>query len=241
MPEPRLRISVCADFAEDVRAALPAPLDHDVEVVEFDADCVGPQARCQELREQVRGPGAAFTEPIAGDCTVSVSRAADGEDVCALHCSGPSGYPLIDREVAEQLIADGAYLLTPGWARNWKTYLRAQGFDQTIARQYFHEFASRLVLLDTGTDPQAAQHLDEMGAYLDLPTRRLACGLDYLRLLLTGLVREWRLHADGAARAGGRDVGHAAPRRSRATGGAVHSPPRCEAQPPITTAAGSHA
>ena len=240
MPEPRLRISVCADFAADVRAALPAHLQDGVEVVEFAADCVGPQARCQELREQAHWPGAAFTVLMAGDCPVSVSRAADGDAICALHCSGPSGYPLIDREVAEQLIADGAYLLAPGWARHWKTYLRAQGFDQTIARQYFHEFASRLVLLDTGTDPQAAQHLDEMGAYLDLPTRRLACGLDYLRLFLTGLVREWRLHADGAARAGGRDVGHAAPRRSRATGGAVHSVPRREAQPTTATAAGSH-
>jgi hypothetical protein len=121
MPEPKLRISVCADFAEDVRAALPAPLDHDVEVVEFDADCVGPQARCQELRERAHVPGAARTELMVGDCPVSVSRAADGYDICALRCSGPSGYPLIDREVAEQLIADGAHLLTPGWARNWKT------------------------------------------------------------------------------------------------------------------------
>jgi len=240
MPEPRLKISACANFAPDVRAALPAHLQDGVEVVEFAADCVGLQARCRERCERVHASNAR-TELMAGDCPVSVSHAADRADVCALRCSGPPGYPLIDREVAEQLIADGAYLLTPGWARHWKTYLRAQGFDQTIALQYFHEFASHLVLLDTGTDPHSAQHLDEMGAYLDLPTRRLACGLDYLRLLLTGLVREWRLHADGAARAGGRDVGHAAPRRSRATGGAVHSPPRCEAQPPITTAAGSHA
>ena len=37
---------------------------------------------------------------------------------------------------------------------------------------------AQLVLLDTGTDAQAAQHLDQMGACLDLPTRRLPCGLD---------------------------------------------------------------
>ena len=110
---------------------------------------------------------------MAGDYPVSASQTDDGDDVCALHCSGPSGYPLINRELAEQLIADGAYLLTPGWARHWKSYLRAQGFDQTLARQYFHEFASQLVLLDTGTDPQATLRLHEMGVYLDLPTRRL--------------------------------------------------------------------
>ena len=56
---------------------------------------------------------------------------------------------------------------------------------------------AQLVLLDTGTDAQAAQHLDQMGACLDLPTPRLPCGLDYLRLFLTSLVREWRLHAEG--------------------------------------------
>ncbi|HET6495322.1 MAG TPA: diguanylate cyclase, partial [Thermoleophilia bacterium] len=122
-----------------------------------------------------------------------VSQAIGGEDVCALQCTGPSGYPLINRDYAEQLVADGAYLLTPGWARHWKSYLRAQGFDQSLARLYFGEFATQLVLLDTGTDPQAAERHAEMGSYLDLPTRRLPCGLDYLRLFLTGLVLEWRL------------------------------------------------
>ena len=207
MSEPRLRISACANFAQDVRAALPAHLRASVEVVELAADCAGPQARCEELRKEVHEPGAARTELMAGDYPVSASRAADGDDVCALQCSGPSGYPLINREYAEQLIADGAYLLTPGWARHWKSYLRAQGFDQTLARQYFHEFASQLVLLDTGTDPQATLRLHEMGAYLDLPTRRLPCGLDYLRLFLTGLVLDWRLRLQRPARSLMDDVG----------------------------------
>jgi len=188
----------------------------------------------------VHAPSAARTELMAGDCPVSVSPAADGADVCALQCSGPAGYPLINREFAEQLVADGAYLLTPGWAHDWKNYLRAQGFDQTLARDFFHEFASQLVLLDTGTDPQAVQHLDEMGAYLDLPTRRLPCGLDSLRLFLTGLVLEWRLYADRAARAGGRDVRHTASRRFRATCGEVHSGPRHEPQMTTAASAGSH-
>jgi len=200
MPEPRLRINACANFTPDVRAALPARLQGSVELVEFAADCVGPQARCQEMREQVHGPGAARTELMAGDYPVSVSQTDDGDDVCALYCSGPAGYPLINRELVEQLIADGAYLLTPGWARHWKSYLRAQGFDQALARQYFHEFASQLVLLDTGADPQAMLRLHEMGVYLDLPTRRLPCGLDYLRLFLTGLVLDWRLRTPRPAR-----------------------------------------
>jgi hypothetical protein len=157
MPEPGLKIHVCASFAVDVRAALSAHVQARVKVVELDADCVGFHGPCREAREGVHLPGAVRTELMVGDCSVSVSRAADGDDVCALHCCGPSGYPLINLEYAEQLVADGAYLLTPGWVRHWKSYLRAQGFDQTVARQYFREFASHLVLLDTGTDAQAAQ------------------------------------------------------------------------------------
>jgi diguanylate cyclase (GGDEF)-like protein/PAS domain S-box-containing protein len=200
MPEPRLSISTCASFAPDVRAALPAHLQGQVEIVEFAADCAGAQADCREQCEQVHARAAARAELMAGDCVVSVSSRADGADVCALQCSNPSGYPLINRRFAEQLIADGAYLLTPGWARHWKSYLRAQGFDQTLGRQYFHEFAAQLVLLDTGTDPEAVRHLEEMGAYLDLPTRQLPCGLDYLRPFLTGLVLEWKLRRETAAR-----------------------------------------
>jgi len=48
MPEPRLRISACANFAPDVRAALAAHLRDGVEVVESAADCAGLQARCRE-------------------------------------------------------------------------------------------------------------------------------------------------------------------------------------------------
>ena len=200
MREARLKIHVCANFATDVQAALPEYLRGSVEVVELAADCAGPQAHCKELREQVHEPGAARTRLMAGDYPVTVSQTGDGDDVCALECSGPCGYPLINRELAEQLIADGAYLLTPGWARHWKSYLRAQGFDRALGRQYFHEFAAQLVLLDTGIDPQATLRLHEMGVHLDLPTRRLPCGLDYLRLFLTGLVLDWRLHAREAVR-----------------------------------------
>ncbi len=202
MTDGRLRIHVCTNFAPDVRAALPKQLESGVEVVEFAADCVGSQADCEASCERMLDPDAARTQSMAGDSRITISHTAGGDDVCALRCTGPAGYRLVNHEIAEQLVADGAYLLTPGWAQRWRSYLRAQGFDRTLARQYFHEFASQLVLLDTGTDPQALERLHEMGVFLDLPTRRLPCGLDYLRLFLTGLVLEWRLDSRGAARDG---------------------------------------
>jgi diguanylate cyclase (GGDEF)-like protein/PAS domain S-box-containing protein len=195
-----LRIHVCANFAPDVRAALPEHLGSSVRVVEFASECAGPHAACIEHCEHVHDPAAARTQLTTGDTQVTLSHQPDGDDVCALRCTGPAGYRIVNREIAEQLVAEGAYLLTPGWVRRWPSYLRAQGFDRHLGRQYFHEFASHLVLLDTGTDPQALQQLHDMGRFLDLPTRRLPCGLDYLRLFLTDLVLEWRLYAQTIAR-----------------------------------------
>ncbi len=195
MDDARLRVHVCSSFASDVRAALPPRLAEDVELVEFAAACWGSSPNCAQVDLGLRG--AERAELSVGETTVEVIRAADGRWDCVLRCSGPAGHPLLNRAIAEQLVAEGAYLLTPGWARGWRAYLRAQGFEQAVARQFFHEFAAQLVLLDTGSDPQVAAALEEMGSYLDLPTHRLPCGLDHLRLFLTGLLLQWRLDPPG--------------------------------------------
>lgn len=74
----------------------------------------------------------------------------------------------------EQLMAathSGAYVITPGWLRQWPAQMRRWGFDQETARQFFHEFSRELLLLDTGIDPQAPAELEGLATFLDLPYR----------------------------------------------------------------------
>jgi hypothetical protein len=96
-------------------------------------------------------------------------------------------------QLVTEAIKAGGYLMTPSWLANWREHLKDMGFEPEQSGNFFHGFAKELVLLDTGTDPCAQMHLAELQECLQLHARRIAVGLDYLRLLLARLVTEWRL------------------------------------------------
>lgn len=95
--------------------------------------------------------------------------------------------------MVDEAIAEGGYLISPGWLQNWQAHVSELGFDSETAGAFFQDFAKRLVLLDTGIDVRAIDLLEEFQAAVGLPAQRLAVGLDHLRLLMNGWVLEWRL------------------------------------------------
>jgi signal transduction histidine kinase len=101
--------------------------------------------------------------------------------------------------LVEHLLAQGAYLLTPGWLRHWRRHIEEWGFDRETARDFFQECTRSLVLLDTGTDPDCRIRLEEFSTYLDLPGEALPVGLDHFRCLVRVRVMDWRLEGEKKA------------------------------------------
>ena len=99
---------------------------------------------------------------------------------------------LMAGKTIEDLLKQGAYLLTPGWLSRWPHYLEQWGFDQKTARAFFRESTARLVLLDTMVDGESPRHLREFAEFLDLPFQIIPVGLDFLRLTLVNTVLTWR-------------------------------------------------
>jgi signal transduction histidine kinase/ActR/RegA family two-component response regulator len=80
---------------------------------------------------------------------------------------------------------EGAYIVTPGWLKNWKRRLHfAWGFDGEGSRAFFGESCSRFVLLDTGTHPGCREQMAECAAHVDRPFEIVPVGLDMLSLIL---------------------------------------------------------
>jgi hypothetical protein len=88
--------------------------------------------------------------------------------------------------LVQHLISSGAHLVTPGWLAQWQVSMKAWALDCATARQLFAESATRLVLLDTGVDPEAPERLRALAEYVALPSEVLPVGLDYLALRLCG-------------------------------------------------------
>lgn len=98
--------------------------------------------------------------------------------------------------LVNSLLAEGAYLMTPGWLADWQRHLAEWGFDRETAGQFFRETTRKLLLLDTGIKDNCQLELSAMGEYLDLPTVSIPIGLDFLKLSLERLVID--MHRDTA-------------------------------------------
>lgn len=184
----------CQNFRPEIEAAIAAEGWPDVGVAAFPVRCGHPPLHWDELHPL-----------LTNDCTqvVVLGRACLQE----LH-TPPKEWPSVQclkqeecfdlvagpTLVAETIARDG-YLVTPGWLEDWRGNLRHMGFDEGSAAEFFQDFAGELVLLDTGTFPDASRKLAELSRTVGLPVTRIAVGIDYVRLYLARTVAEWRLGA----------------------------------------------
>jgi diguanylate cyclase (GGDEF)-like protein len=190
---PKLSVRVCRYYQAEVVDALAALGYDDVTVETYPFNCDRPNPQVVTLTSH---PTAANdVEPLfIGGCALvhqpGLTPAAPPTQPLRLeHClsliAGPS--------LIASTTRSGAYLITPGWLRHWRTHLRRWGFDQTLAREFFRELTSELLLLDTGIDPAATTELEHFAAYIDRPYQVRSIGLDYLQIYLERNILAWRM------------------------------------------------
>lgn len=95
----------------------------------------------------------------------------------------------------------GYYMITPGWLQRWREIIDQWGFDQKTARDFFRDTARAILLLDTGVDDNALDHLSQFSAFAGLPSETVTTGLDYLQLLVNNAILQSRL-ADNQEQSG---------------------------------------
>ena len=188
---PRLSLLCCAGFAAEFRGAVAALNRADIDVASFPVRCGRPPVDAAELR--------ALLPDDAGDA-VALGNAC-------LHCmaDNPAGFPgmrtervaqCFDLVAGQQIVADAlaarAYLVTPSWLAEWPERLRGLGVTPADAPAFFGEFATEVLLLDTGVDTGATAHLAAFGNVVRLPVRRLGVGLDTVRAHVVRLALEWQ-------------------------------------------------
>lgn len=182
----------CHNFHREVDAAIAEEGWADVRTAAFPARCGRPPVSWDELRGL-----------LPADCTQVVVL---GRACLQGLGEAPAGFPPVrvlpqqqcfnlvaDPCLVNEAIAEGAYLLTPGWLADWRKRIAEMGFTPETAGGFFRDFARKLVLLDTGINPDAGTQLGELALAVGLPAKRIAVGLDHIRMLLKPLILEGRL------------------------------------------------
>lgn len=182
----------CHNFQPEVAAAIAAEGWSDVVSAEFPARCGRPPVDWNELRALL--PAACSQVVLLGRaCLNRLGMPPADFPPVRIEPQEQCFHMVAGRQMVDEAISEGAYLITPAWLADWRGQLKTMGFEPTRAGGFFQDFASELVLFDTGLDPATPARLAELQAALNLPARRIAVGLDYIRLILARLVLDWRL------------------------------------------------
>ena len=204
-----LHLLVCQYYLREAQAVVQGPDFENVAVSAYPDVCVHPQADRIAVVERLLGNAAADgrTVVLVGACFLSQKGAQPlAEDKFRrIHRVDLCFNMLVNRALVDGQMRTGAYLATPGWLESWPQHMEQWRFDQSTAQSFFAESASKLVLLDTGIDPDAGARLRACAEFLTLPAEIIPVGLDRFRLELLRLVQDWRLEEarrDAAAAVG---------------------------------------
>ena len=136
------------------------------------AESAGSVGRIDESVENVYmvSPGC----PYHATCRENGGRGAAG----ALPAGGCLGM-VAPPQILENLIGEGAYVMSPGWLDRWQERTAEWGFAPTDLRDFFHDSAESLCLIDTLVEPDIDASLSEIGETVGLPVMRIPVGMSY--------------------------------------------------------------
>ena len=160
----RLCLAVCGNIAAETAAVMASERFPDVEYVVFHAECDLPAGlKCPSFPEDV--PVLA----VGGHCLSEFDHAPSSGGDFSFHRLEPCFYAVAGKSIVDRYSEQGAHLLIPGTLSRWSDRIAEGGFECESARHPSAQPASKLVLLDTGTDPESTLKLQRLAGALHLP------------------------------------------------------------------------
>jgi len=163
-----------------------------VEVYSFPSHCCSAPVQWSELAASIRQSLAPDYVIFGSYCLRDLQEVPEEFSRCQVRQQEQCHHLLCNPTLVDAVQQNGTYLLSPGWLSHWKTHISSWGFDRPTAIEFFGESLRKLLLLDTGTDPEAERNLAEFGRFLHLPTEILPIGLEFLDLSLRKIIEEYQ-------------------------------------------------
>lgn len=198
----KLCILVCEYLKKEAAAVIREEGFDNVIAATFPARCGRPPVKWEDLDQVVRGRADCKRIHVLGGCCITGLSSGQGQNITVTK-PGQCFYMLCGREIIDGYLGQGAYLLTPGWARCWRHRVEEWGIKQSGENGlgFFNESIKRLVLLDSGIDADSTRHLRKFAEFVHRPFEVLPVGLDFFRLFLAKIVQGWLLETNQPAKA----------------------------------------
>ncbi len=184
----------CSYLKREIEAVLDT--DKPVEIISFPSQADGPGDSWQSISSLFAEADELLhchSELLGGCCTAANKNPPDILSGMDIHRREQCFEYFLSKSLLNHYYSEGAHLLLPAMAADWKCYLERNGLDRETAKAYFHETTRKLILLDTNSDPKAPLYLKEFAEYLDLPYSILPVGQDMFRLFIEQRILQWQL------------------------------------------------
>ncbi len=120
---------------------------------------------------------------------IDISKIPKNEEYCPVNNCFEL---IIPKSFSDQLIAEGNYIVTPGWLKNWKQIVQNKwGFNYETAKLFFKESAKQIILLNTEVHNNFLTQISEFADFTGLNYKIINIGIDYFRLYINKIIQEW--------------------------------------------------
>ncbi|MFC1556098.1 PAS domain S-box protein [candidate division KSB1 bacterium] len=193
----KLNILACRNFSREISKVLEADEFKDVILTLLSARCGHPPVSEDEIDSIKKNSEPESDVHILGCCCLT-GLPTNNDPVYQLDVSklDQCFYMFSSKDIIDKYLIEGCYLITPGWLSQWRKQISYWGFDKDSAQEFFAESSKKLLLIDTGIDPESTKNIKEFSDYVNLPYEISSVGLDYLRLIISKIVIEWRYNKE---------------------------------------------
>lgn len=190
----KLYLLTCSYFVREMKMAIPEEYQQRIEVVAFPTHCGRLQLSWDEIAQLVPARESGAEVIIFGSSCTLGSNAPPAELAhCRILHLQQCFHLLCPPEIVDNALAEGSYLLSPGWLASWKKQAKDWGFNNDDSQSFLHNSVNTLLLLDTGVDPDITKKMQLFADNIGLPHKHLTIGLDYLKLLIQHEISTWQL------------------------------------------------
>ena len=177
----KLKLVVCENSACEVKKALGLISPNNIELITYPSTGCFSNKKNDKLSDWCKNFNLEDSSSVVM-CSSACSILNELPDSCksqilkSSHCLEF----IFGKNILNEYIRQGGYIVSCGWLKNWRSHLSEMGFDKETAKLFFNETCKKIILLDACSLDTTIEQLKEFSKYVDLPYEVIEAEIDYL-------------------------------------------------------------
>jgi len=186
----KICISVCNNFAIEVKTIVEQNSIDNVEVLNFPANCGKPPLKIENIEKLNTFNNCEKNCILGSVCLKELNKNTTNDKYQNIFYFDTCFEMVLNKDLVNHYISKGFYLVTPGWLNNWESEISNLGFTKETAPGFYRETSKSILFLDTGINSESKKQIEEFALFVNLPFEVLPVGLEHLKFYIIKIISE---------------------------------------------------